>query len=57
MAAGIRQFLSFDQTIAHGHSSREKHLAGLEALNAHVYRTTNLLTSVEELDYLELHRS
>lgn len=55
MAEGIRQFLTFEEAISRDNEtpfwldSREIYFAGLEALRAHIYRTTIQIAAVADM--------
>lgn len=55
MAEGIRQFLSFEETIAGGEQTprgvgaREEYFAGLEVLRAHIYRSMIQVAAIADV--------
>jgi hypothetical protein len=56
MAEGIRQFLTFEESIHPdsegplGFNARDKYFAGLEALRAHIYRTMIQVAAVADVN-------
>lgn len=54
MAEGIRQFLTFEQSLSHGRNARaealEGYFAGLEMLRAHLHRSLRQVATIAEIE-------